>query len=619
MGKSHLAHHQNRAAPPQTPPSRSHLMHRYSSKDALHYLPPMAVPRTPSPPSSPPEMELRTPMLSGGSSHPWDRSYRAQHMSPLTPQPFPTLIPRTATRPPSSPQLPQGVASSFPSETDLASQEPELTSATTVATSSLGTRTVATPQAAPLQSTPYSGHQYILQEETWQTLYPSEIAAFDTPTLRTKLSQSNALLTKLSSSLSEARTKAAHYMFQHRLLTIETNEAIQRHHVESEMAKREVEILRKDGPGAAGVQHRCELEDAIDLYKKRLRRAKMLLRDAREEALEVRQENEMLKKRIRENRQHRLRDMEANVEACPLRKEEEEEDEGNEGDAKFDHSFGPATNGSPYYREVNHSSPSMSRQPHLHQLLSSPGLAHGHNPQTPRAKALEIPNQNGEDALTTLGLLASQVLSQEGLSEPQTPRTNETRLTPRSTTPIREISRTVPSTPLSQARNHPGTGARTPLPQTPRRRNGVAQTPSKSNKDGNLSTVTPGRKALGAVTQYGTPAYTSPAISSSATKKSIANGVKVLVPESPLASDVRGKKRRLSTESTLSATNVDDEVDSLNESDIEEVIKDGSPTPQITRTGRVLSNGHTGFIAQKAANRFGRFNKRTRGELGGLP
>src|SRR5690606_20382489 len=66
----------------------------------------------------------------------------------------------------------------------------------------------------------------------------------------------------------------------------------------------------------------------------------------------------------------------------------------------------------------------------------------------------------------------------------------------------------------------------------------------------------------------------------------------------------RGKKRKLSSDSTVSAAPEDDDVESLNESDIEAIVREGSPTPQITSKGRVVG-GNRGY--QNPA----RFNKRT--------
>jgi hypothetical protein len=117
---------------------------------------------------------------------------------------------------------------------------------------------------------------------------------------------------------------AAHYKLQHNLLTIETEEAAKRMEVEHEMTKREVEILRfrqhqsgdtQHGAGGAYMpnvrqlnseleQHCQNLEQHMELLRHRLRQAKKLiiLRDGEVQMLT--EQNEMLRKRIRDNREH---------------------------------------------------------------------------------------------------------------------------------------------------------------------------------------------------------------------------------------------------------------------------------------------------------------------------
>ena len=450
--------------------------------------------------------------------------------------------------------------------------------------------------------TPRMNHGFLTQEEKWQTLYPSEIAAFDIPTLREKLGQTNALLTRLSSSLSEARTTAAHYTFQHRLLTIETNEAAQRHMVENEIAKREVEVLRKDGMGISGEQQRFELEEALEQHKKRLRRTRALLRDGREEANELRQENERLKKRIRENRAHRIRDIEAGYGSVA-------EEPTYEDAYRRNYQYVPGVSSAPppmrlsQHFDTRQQAPPYYAPPRLTHTYSSPARLHEFSQPY---KSLSVPSQGEEDALTTLGLLASQVLSQEGLSEPCTPYAAATR----STTPLRGIATAVPTTPLSQSRNLPG--PRTPKQGTPRVRNGAQQFGTGS-RGGKATSTTPRVKAnaAAAANMLGTPQYTSPANPPSSSLKAT---IESLIPGSPTP---HGTKRRLSTDSTLSAHGKDDSPESPDDSELERMRMGGSPIP-VSKRGKIFAaaNGNRVAYAQsiKAGRGGARFNKRTRGE-----
>src|SRR5690606_10288252 len=78
----------------------------------------MSIPRTPSPPSSPPE--TRTPLLSGGSHVPWDRTVNQHHLqqalskySPLTGTPRPRYHAPVSRKVPTSPGLPEQASLAF--------------------------------------------------------------------------------------------------------------------------------------------------------------------------------------------------------------------------------------------------------------------------------------------------------------------------------------------------------------------------------------------------------------------------------------------------------------------------------------------------------------------------
>ena len=128
----------------------------------------------------------------------------------------------------------------------------------------------------------------------------------------------------LLQAVNEARMSAAHFKLQHSLLTMETQESAQRAEVEHLMTRREVEILQ-----AAEQKHRSgltnasrtsqtpsqtqvdtlakscqELEDDRDELERRLRKAKKLIELEKDRSELLLEENSLLKKRIRENREH---------------------------------------------------------------------------------------------------------------------------------------------------------------------------------------------------------------------------------------------------------------------------------------------------------------------------
>ncbi|KAI9891042.1 MAG: hypothetical protein M1814_003393 [Vezdaea aestivalis] len=127
----------------------------------------------------------------------------------------------------------------------------------------------------------------------------------------------------LSGQLQEARTAAAHFKLQNNLLAIETAEITNQMEVEQEMARREVELLRSGelresrnlnslkeesrtreliNGEIAQHAHNVQMENA--LLQTRLKRAKKLiaLRDAEIETLL--DQNDLLRHRIRANREH---------------------------------------------------------------------------------------------------------------------------------------------------------------------------------------------------------------------------------------------------------------------------------------------------------------------------
>jgi hypothetical protein len=145
------------------------------------------------------------------------------------------------------------------------------------------------------------------------------IAKADIEELRT-------MVQNLMIAVSEARMSAAHFKLQHNLLTMESQESAQRAEVEHNMTRREVEVLQ-----AADHRHRLavsqtprgsqtpaqsqsqidtltktcdELEQERDGAEKRLRKAKKIIELEKDRSELLMEENMLLKKRIRENREH---------------------------------------------------------------------------------------------------------------------------------------------------------------------------------------------------------------------------------------------------------------------------------------------------------------------------
>ncbi|KAF8867416.1 hypothetical protein BDZ45DRAFT_609767 [Acephala macrosclerotiorum] len=116
---------------------------------------------------------------------------------------------------------------------------------------------------------------------------------------------------KLDASASEARMSAAHYKLQHRLLTIESEEALKRMEVEHDITRREVEVLQGTGRESTNVEYTqklkayCKsLEEEIYASHRRLDRAKRLIEEKDDQIADAREEIARLHERIRQNREH---------------------------------------------------------------------------------------------------------------------------------------------------------------------------------------------------------------------------------------------------------------------------------------------------------------------------
>jgi hypothetical protein len=132
------------------------------------------------------------------------------------------------------------------------------------------------------------------------------------------------MVEELVIALTDARMSAAHYKLQHTLLLMETNEAAQRAEVEHQMARREVEVLHASeqrhriAASAAPQQARASpqpqivaltktckhLEDERDDAEEQLQETKKYLEFEKDRSELLTEENLLLKRRIRENREH---------------------------------------------------------------------------------------------------------------------------------------------------------------------------------------------------------------------------------------------------------------------------------------------------------------------------
>ncbi|EXJ94268.1 hypothetical protein A1O1_02661 [Capronia coronata CBS 617.96] len=129
---------------------------------------------------------------------------------------------------------------------------------------------------------------------------------------------------ELVAAVQEARTSAAHFKLQHSLLAMESEEAAERAEVEHQMTRREVEVLqavehRKQTslsmhhprlqpsaqPQIDALTKTCQsLEHERDEAEDHLLRARKLLEVEKDKCELLKEENDRLKKRIRDNREH---------------------------------------------------------------------------------------------------------------------------------------------------------------------------------------------------------------------------------------------------------------------------------------------------------------------------
>ncbi|MCJ1361374.1 hypothetical protein MMC16_000473 [Acarospora aff. strigata] len=135
------------------------------------------------------------------------------------------------------------------------------------------------------------------------------------------------IINELLPALSEARMSSAHHKLQHQLLSIETSESAMRAAVEHEMTRREIDVLQKpehqrsdtfysllrqhppNVPSSSlveiALQKRCEqLEKINSGLVTRFRRAKKVILYQESKNVDLTEDCQRLRQRIRENREH---------------------------------------------------------------------------------------------------------------------------------------------------------------------------------------------------------------------------------------------------------------------------------------------------------------------------
>lgn len=136
-------------------------------------------------------------------------------------------------------------------------------------------------------------------------------------------SQLRSMAKDLLGVAQESRMSALHFKLQNSLLSFSSNEAIKRAEVEQQLARREVEILQsseyrsRNGPAEIkplqpisnaelelALKRNQDLKRANDTLDRRLRRAKKLIEQEKVKFDLLNEENQRLKARIRDNRQH---------------------------------------------------------------------------------------------------------------------------------------------------------------------------------------------------------------------------------------------------------------------------------------------------------------------------
>ncbi|EED18345.1 conserved hypothetical protein [Talaromyces stipitatus ATCC 10500] len=189
---------------------------------------------------------------------------------------------------------------------------------------------------APLRRRSRSGSNVVIpasppKESLEKSLYAAYGAAENLPTIEDIDAADDAQVRKIAKDLlaiaQEARMSALHFKLQNSLLSFTSNEAIKRAEVEQQLARREVEILQSSEyqnrransysrtpqicptpDSEASLKRVAELERTNARLEERLSNAKILIQEKIDEGNSknesLLEENRLLKKRIRDNREH---------------------------------------------------------------------------------------------------------------------------------------------------------------------------------------------------------------------------------------------------------------------------------------------------------------------------
>ncbi|KAL1999519.1 hypothetical protein VTN02DRAFT_4395 [Thermoascus thermophilus] len=153
-------------------------------------------------------------------------------------------------------------------------------------------------------------------------------------------SQLRTIAKDLLTVAQESRMSALHFKLQNSLLSFASKEAVKRAEVEHQLARREVEILQsseyrnrqctsmpnmsQQSPNLqleAALRRNHELERMNATLERRLRRAKKLIEEEKDRFDMLVEENDLLKKRIRDNREHFSRMLDQGSLSCSPRTE----------------------------------------------------------------------------------------------------------------------------------------------------------------------------------------------------------------------------------------------------------------------------------------------------------
>ncbi|ODV92773.1 hypothetical protein CANCADRAFT_93029 [Tortispora caseinolytica NRRL Y-17796] len=115
-----------------------------------------------------------------------------------------------------------------------------------------------------------------------------------------RLKKAEKAIHTLVKQLKAAKSSISHYHLQTQLLTIEAHESQQRQLVESQIAKRQVDLLRPDQNANVNVSDELMLmQDLAETYRRRLYKAKQRLKETQTESAEKSAEIMKLKERLR--------------------------------------------------------------------------------------------------------------------------------------------------------------------------------------------------------------------------------------------------------------------------------------------------------------------------------